>query len=412
MKVAIKPTLALVAGIGLVAALEASVPLVVWPMEWPIGRTDADAAPLGDFSGETVFASLATPRVGSQGASEALVRSPLPPTLPSTLPATSTLITLLLACCICGGLVFATAAYGIGHPLAAMVSAIRSGAADRAPLPLPLRRRDEIGALARELEGLLRRLSELGDLGASDLEEADRLATIGKLAAGVAHDLGTPLNVIGGHAGMIASGELSVDEAKASAQVIAAQTVRMTEMVRRILGLARQKRGVREDVDLAHLARVAVTHVEPLTHKRGVVVSIESPSAPVRAHGDAAQLLQALLQLIIDGAEAVGAEGLGGALRLSFTRSWEGDGHERAETVREMVAVHVESRSNVTSPPVPSTSALAPTTAGRPTRPPGAALGRTVCRQVARAHGGFVRSREESGDRPCFSIHLPVSASS
>ena len=51
------------------------------------------------------------------------------------------------------------------------------------------------------------------------LRHADRLATVGKLASGIAHELGTPLNVVAGRAQLIAGGELEGDDARASAKI-------------------------------------------------------------------------------------------------------------------------------------------------------------------------------------------------
>ncbi|HEY2147340.1 MAG TPA: hypothetical protein VGH32_05350, partial [Pirellulales bacterium] len=54
------------------------------------------------------------------------------------------------------------------------------------------------------------------------LRHADRLKTVGRLAAGIAHELGTPLNVVAGRAGLIQSGRLPTDEIASSAAAIKA----------------------------------------------------------------------------------------------------------------------------------------------------------------------------------------------
>ena len=64
------------------------------------------------------------------------------------------------------------------------------------------------------------------------LRRADRLATFGRLAASLAHQLGTPINVVAGRAGMIAGDEAVDAGSRGNAKIIADQAKRMTEMLR------------------------------------------------------------------------------------------------------------------------------------------------------------------------------------
>jgi len=73
------------------------------------------------------------------------------------------------------------------------------------------------------------------------LRHADRLTTVGKLASGLAHELGTPLNVIAMRAKMIATGEVSTEDVPASAKIIVSQTDRVTKIVRQLLDFARRR---------------------------------------------------------------------------------------------------------------------------------------------------------------------------
>src|SRR6185437_6472416 len=89
---------------------------------------------------------------------------------------------------------------------------------------------DEIGVLAREMSAMACRLSETQTRLTAENEErirvleqlrhADRLTTVGTLAAGMAHELGTPLNVVAGRAKMIASGRLTPDQTVENARIV------------------------------------------------------------------------------------------------------------------------------------------------------------------------------------------------
>ncbi len=71
------------------------------------------------------------------------------------------------------------------------------------------------------------------------LRHADRLATVGRLASGIAHELGAPLQVVSGRAKMIADGDVTGVEAADYAGIIHEQVVRMASLIRQLLDFLR-----------------------------------------------------------------------------------------------------------------------------------------------------------------------------
>jgi signal transduction histidine kinase len=148
------------------------------------------------------------------------------------------------------------------------------------------------------------------------LRHADRLTTVGKLAAGIAHELGTPLNVVSGRAGMIASGEIEErEDVVRAARVIQEQAERVTRIVRQLLDFARRRGAEKRVTELAPLARQSAALLEPLAARRGVKLECHAPLAPVRAEVDPSQIQQALLNLIVN---AVHASPRGAAVRVEL----------------------------------------------------------------------------------------------
>ena len=85
------------------------------------------------------------------------------------------------------------------------------------------------------------------------LRHADRLRSVGRLASGIAHELGTPLNVVSGRAGLIATDPAATEEIIGSAETIRGQCDRMTAIIRQLLNFARRSTPKRERSDLTEI---------------------------------------------------------------------------------------------------------------------------------------------------------------
>jgi signal transduction histidine kinase len=144
-----------------------------------------------------------------------------------------TIVLTLALVAVCGALAMMLGEWLVGRPVRAIVDkARRVGAGDfGGPLPSATSaRRDELGELASEMNAMCDRLAQArGEVESAtaariavleQLRHADRLTTVGKLASGVAHELGTPLNVVSGRAAMIRTGEVEGSEALECARVI------------------------------------------------------------------------------------------------------------------------------------------------------------------------------------------------
>src|SRR5262249_4136572 len=110
----------------------------------------------------------------------------------------------------------------VGRPMRALREQARRIGAGDLHARLSLKQRDEIGELAEEMNRMSERLAAAHEEVAratqarlaalAQLRHAERLATVGQLASGIAHELGTPLQIVTGRAGMIAEGDESPDE--------------------------------------------------------------------------------------------------------------------------------------------------------------------------------------------------------
>ena len=326
--------------------------------------------------------------------------------------AVATAILVLLCTGIATGLGVAI----IGRPIAELVAhARRIGQGDLEARQRP-QRNDEIGALAVEMNQMCRRLADARDRIAAEssarlvaveqLRHADRLMTVGKLAAGVAHELGTPLNVVGGHAQIIADEVAAGTAVYRSAVVIGEQTRRVTGIIRQLLDFARRRPPQRDGCGLHSLIDQALSLLVPLAQKRGVVLEVDAGSdRSLEGQIDAGQIQQVLTNLVVNGIHASPHGG----------RVLAGAGLERATPpvdlggpAADYICLWVEDEGAGIPPDVlPHIFEPFYTTkdVGE-----GSGLGLSVSYGIVRDHGGWIEvdSREGRGSR--FSIYLPVGA--
>jgi two-component system, NtrC family, sensor kinase len=229
-----------------------------------------------------------------------------------------------------------------------------------------------------------------------DLHNANRLATIGELAAGIVHDLATPLSVISGHAGMIARGELRGDDAQESARIIVEQSDRISKLVKELLQLARRKPGLKEPMSLIELVMEAVTYAEPVARKLDVEILVDPPSSDLVVPLDAVAVQQVVINLIINGAQAM--RDRGGVLRISFAEE------------SDMAVVHVDDQGEGI-PPENLDKIFKPFFTTKADSG-GAGIGLAVSSQIVQGHGGAITVESTPGEGSRFSIHLPLESES
>lgn len=201
----------------------------------------------------------------------------------------------------------------VGKPMRSLVAKAQSVGAGDFETPLLLHRNDEFGTLAQELNAMSERLVKaqrsLREEAAAriaaveQLRHADRLTTVGKLASGVAHELGTPLHVVLGRARMIEEQEVGLEEMAESAAIIRRQTERMTRIIRQLLDFARQGTAQKAPRDLAQLTQETVDLLAPLAQKSKVTLTMEG-TLPLRANVDASRFQQVVTNLIMNAVQA------------------------------------------------------------------------------------------------------------
>ena len=158
------------------------------------------------------------------------------------------------------------------------------------------------------------------------LQRADRLATIGTLASGLAHEIGTPMAVIRARTELLLEGNPSSEKTREGLEIILSQIDRITRIVRMLLDYARSREPIRAKHDVRTIIEHVLKLVETEGKRRGVRVIMEPSNGPLTVECDAEQLQQVFINLAINAFDAMAPSG--GTLRVS-TEVEQKDHHTR-----------------------------------------------------------------------------------
>ncbi len=312
---------------------------------------------------------------------------------------------------LAGVLAVALGAWLIGQPLARMVEQTRRIGRGDLSVRLHGGRVDEIGILETELNAMCDRLIEarqrVDDEATARVEtleqlrHLDRLRTVGTLASSLAHELGTPLNVLLLRGQSMAAGEVTADELPMAGHTIVGQVEKMSALVRQLLDYARARKTPKGTADLVEVARGAATLLRMVAKKHNVSLSVDGPEA-LRVAGDAGQLEQAVTNLVVNGIHAMPR---GGALTIrvkepSPARKPHSDRDVRVariEVVDEGVGIAPDILERIFEPFYTTKAKGA-----------GTGLGLTVAGGIVEEHEGWISAESELSRGSTFTLHLPV----
>ena len=321
--------------------------------------------------------------------------------------------TTLLLAAVMALLSYLLGSWLVGRPVRALVDkARRTGRGDFGG-PVDLRGRDELAELGREMNatsdalvvaGLAVTRETTARIAALEqVRHADRLSTVGKLASGVAHELGTPLNVIVARAEMIALQEATEAEARDYARIVVEQARKMTRIIRQLLEFARRRGPHKESHDVAAVAGHALSLLAPLAAQRGVSLAIEDAGGPHLTRLDAGQIEQALTNLVIN---AVHASASGGSIAVRVTRERALPPADVGGPEGTFVVVRVvDHGSGITAESLPHVFEPFFTTKDVGA---GTGLGLSVTHGIAQDHGGWIHVESATGQGSTFALFLPL----
>ncbi|MFN7974953.1 MAG: ATP-binding protein [Acidobacteriota bacterium] len=224
---------------------------------------------------------------------------------------------LFLGALLFGTLLTALLSARFTRPIRQLDAALHRMSEGRLDVEVPVRGKDEIGRLGRAFNEMVAKLRSSRDRE-REITRQEKLSALGRLAAGVAHDVRNPLHAIGltlqniQDLGQPASG--SKAEFDRSIAVIREEIGRLDRLVENFLRFARSDRRPRASVDVAALLAETAALVEKEAMRRNVKVTVASPPDLPAVQADPESMRSAILNLVVNSFDAMPD---GGSLTLS-----------------------------------------------------------------------------------------------
>jgi two-component system NtrC family sensor kinase len=280
------------------------------------------------------------------------------------------------------------------RPVKALVAGTRRVAEGDLATTIPVTSRTELGELAVAFNTMTRRLGEV----TQQLNQADKLASVGRLAAGVAHEINNPLTGVLSYASLLQKRFSQDPEAAADLEVIVRETLRCRGIIRELLEFARPAPPVRRPTDLNEVLRRAVSVVMIQLGLNNVKLSLDfAPELPL-VLADGNQLEQVAVNLLLNAADAIGDTG--GEIRVGSRTASE-------EERKPFVVFSVEDDGpGIQAEDLPRLFEPFFTTKGRH----GTGLGLAVTWGIVDSHQGLIEVESEPGTGARFQVFLPMAA--
>ena len=228
----------------------------------------------------------------------------------------------------------------------------------------------------------------------AQLQQADKLAAMGQLVSGVAHEINNPAAIISGFAQTLMLDKVSTEQ-REMIEMIRDEAMRIGQITSNLLAFARMTARDRAQVDLNEVVRRTHALRAYYLGTLNIQVALQLDSAEPRVWGNVSELQQMLLNLIINAEQALGA-GPDGDRRITIRTAVKG-GEVHLDVVDTGPGIDPEVRSRIFDPFFT-------------TKPEGVGtgLGLSICYGIVQNHGGRIWAESEVGKGATFSVLLPL----
>jgi signal transduction histidine kinase len=296
-------------------------------------------------------------------------------------------------------------------PIDKLIRRIQEMAQGQREQSIEIKGRDEVASLAREFNLMCHQLqashARLVDEQQEklrleqELRHSERLASVGRLAAGLAHEIGTPLAIISGRSEYLLRRSRSLEELKDNLSVIHSQSDRIAAIVRQLLEFSRRREPVFQPVDLLALLDNVKYLLAHQLQEKNIRVEMQGFGSLPKVDADPDLLQQVFINLYSNSLHALGQGGMvkigAEIINREFTQASPGTRWLRISFEDNGVGIQPEHIDRVFDPFFTTKDV------GE-----GTGLGLSVSYGIVQEHGGDIRVESEPGRFTRFIIHLPT----
>lgn len=279
-------------------------------------------------------------------------------------------------------------------PIERLVTATRRVAGGDLTYTVPVKRKDEIGNLTASFNSMTKRLAD----SQLQLYQSDKLASAGRLAAGVAHEINNPLTGVLTYSSFLLNRAKDDPEMREDLEVIVRETKRCREIVKGLLDFSRQSKPEKHHINLNETIRKSVSILSNQFRMEKISIELELDESLPEVYADANQLQQLLVNLLENAADAMGESGGSITIETSRTDPDEGpDGENVRIRIRDTGSgIDKENLDKIFDPFF--------STKGQQ----GNGLGLSIVWGIVEGHDGHISVESEVGVSTVFTILLPI----
>ena len=273
---------------------------------------------------------------------------------------------------------------------------------------------NEIGNLSRALASMLKRLDENkkelqnhitslekanNELKAAQKEiiKSEKLASVGRLAAGIAHEIGNPIGIILGYIGLIQKGGLSPEEEKDFLARVEGEVTRVNVIIRQLLDFSRSTTEQKEKCSVHDLINDTVEMLKPQPSMRELEIALDLGAERDAVIADKNQMQQVFLNILINSIDALEEEGQIREKSRIIVKSKNKDGFIELDFIDNGPGASSEDIGRIFDPFF---------TTKEPGR--GTGLGLSVCYRIIEGLEGTIKAESTPGEGMVINIRLPL----
>lgn len=279
----------------------------------------------------------------------------------------------------------------VGKPVSQLVKATNIVAAGDLDYKIKVDKHDELGYLAKSFNEMIQKLSE----AQRQLVQSDKLASLGRLSAGIAHEINNPLTGVLTYSSYLLKRASANDELKKDLEIIVRETKRCREIVKGLLDFARQVPSIKTNIAINDVITQSLAIVDNQLSIKNISVKKYLKEDLPTIKADANQIQQVFINLFVNAADTIGNEG--GEISITTTPEQDkGKNYIKIQVSDTGCGIPRENLTKIFEPFY--------TTKGQK----GTGLGLAVVWGIIDKHDGTITVDSEVVKGTTFTIQLPV----